>query len=191
MECSPKRGCRKDSGSLAAYAEVVSGGEVVVVVVNHANAKQAWSTHGEGQRRAESYLQTADSQTCLLPKFLGLDCHNLCLWCGGVKRSWTLLLFLCSFLLILWVSEKTRAKGSLSVTPVGRGNVVLPTSDKCTTLLCSPATIVSQQHSKTLNTKSKVMELSTKSAKELQRSSSRPYSGTAQFCQTEILALGQ
>lgn len=26
MECSPKRGCRKDSGSLAAYAEVVRGG---------------------------------------------------------------------------------------------------------------------------------------------------------------------
>lgn len=81
MECSPRRGCRKDSESLAACRR----GEVVVT--NHENAKQAQSTHRGVQRRAESYLRTADSQTCFHPKFLGLDCDNLCFRCGGVKRS--------------------------------------------------------------------------------------------------------
>lgn len=105
-------------------------GEVMVVVANHANAKQAGNTHRKVQRRAEGYLQTAESQRCFHPMFLRLDCHNLCLWCGGVKRSYTLLLFLCSFLLRWWVSEKTRAKGSLSVPPPeGKGNVILSTPD--------------------------------------------------------------
>jgi len=46
----------------------------------HANAKQTQSTHGdEEQRKAESYLQTADSLRCFHAKYLRLDCHNLCL----------------------------------------------------------------------------------------------------------------
>lgn len=76
MVYSPKRDCRKDS---VLHAEVVSGGEVMVVVANHANAKQAGNTHRKVQRRAEGYLQTAESQRCFHPMFLRLDCHNLCL----------------------------------------------------------------------------------------------------------------
>lgn len=46
----------------------------------HANAKQTWSTHrDEMQRKVESFLQTADSLRCFHPKYLSLDCHNLCL----------------------------------------------------------------------------------------------------------------
>lgn len=84
MECSPKGGCRKDPEGSAGCRSCERG---EVVVTNHENAKQAQSARRGVQRRAESYLQTADSQTGFHPEFLGLDCHNLCLGCGGVKRS--------------------------------------------------------------------------------------------------------